>query len=65
MAITRYSLYWGQKHFNSEVQIRAKVKWWHVLADAIGGLAGGLLGGGVGILPGAVAGTTLYEKCTE
>lgn len=65
MAITRYSLYWAQTNLNFEDQIKGKVKWWHVLADTIGGLAGGLLGGGVGILPGAVAGTTIYEKCTE
>lgn len=63
-AMTRYSLFWGQTNLNPDDQPALKIKWGHVIADAVGGLAGGLLSGGVGILAGAVAGTTIYDKCT-
>jgi len=62
IAIAKYSLYYTQ----TEVEPPAfRIKWWHVLADAIGGTAGGLLAGPGGILAGAVAGTTIYEKCVD
>lgn len=64
-AITRYSLFWGQTNLNPDDQPALKIKWGHVLADALGGVAGGLLTGGGGILGGAVAGTAIYDKCVE
>jgi len=59
IAIAKYSLYYVQ----TEVEPSSfRIKWWHALADAVGGVAGGLLTGPGGILAGAVAGTTIYEK---
>ncbi len=70
VSVAKYSLYWYAT--NEPLIPAAKIKWWHVLADAVGGVIGGIAGsaggpGGtvLGALEGAAAGTAIYDLCTS
>lgn len=70
VSVAKYSLYWYA--LNESLILPGKVRWWHVLADAVGGVIGGAAGSGggpcgviIGALEGAAAGTTIYDLCSS
>ena len=63
IAVTKYSI--CTVFTQPDPHPAMKIKWWHVLADAVGGVIGGIAGGVVGALEGAAAGTEIYDLCTS